>query len=104
ADIINRIGDFELKFTATNLDTNEEEKISAFFTFYKIGFTEKAYLKVDDEYVIKEGKVIKDVITNSKGSKVAIYNEAYNSLELFDYTGNLSYSNMGNTFNIENVG
>ena len=24
ADIINRIGDFELKFTATNLDTNEE--------------------------------------------------------------------------------
>ena len=104
ADIINRIGDFELKFTATNLDTNEEEKISAFFTFYKIGFTEKAYLKVDDEYVIKEGKVIKDVITNSKGSKVAIYNEAYNSLELFDYTGNLSYSNMGNTFNIENIG
>lgn len=104
-DIKSRIGEFDLIFTATNIDTNKVETLDAWFLFYKIGFKNNANLKVGNTDFIVNGKIEKDVVFMSENSSgKAVYDESRNRLNLFNYNGTITYSNMGETFKIEKDG
>ena len=98
-------GAYDLTFKATNTDTKEVDTITATFLFYKLGFKSNANLKVGNEYIIKNGKIVKATISND--NYYAYYYEHDNTLNLKKYNDknvDICYSNMGNTFNIESFG
>lgn len=101
-DITSKNGKYELIFTATNSETNELETLCAELYFYKLGFKGNANLKVEDTDLIKDGKVLKDYYQVKNFCSVA-YNEVDNELRLLSYEGNITYSNMGSSFNIVDV-
>lgn len=101
-DITNKSGSFDLIFTATNIDTNKLETLTANFLFYKTAFKDNANLQVGDTVFIDNGKVEKDVIYLEDGSNgTVVYDESTNTLRLSNYSGTINYSNMGSTFNID---
>lgn len=104
-DITSKSGEFDLIFTATNIETNKVETLDAWFLFYKIGFKSNANLKVGNTDFIVNGKVEKDVVfMNENSDGKAVYDESRNRLWLYNYTGTITYSNMGDTFKIEKDG
>ena len=99
SDITNqKSGIYNLTFNATNINTQEVDTITATFIFYKLGFKSNANLKVGETYIIKNGKVVNEEIDT------AYYHEHSNTLILREYKGNIYYTNMGSTFNIESLG
>lgn len=103
-DFINKSNVYTLKFTATNIDTNKTDTLKADFYFYKIGFKNNANLKIGNTNFILNGKVEKDILEDSSSNTNAYYYEHNNSLMLFNYSGKVTYSNMGDTFKIEKNG
>lgn len=89
-----------LIFTATNVDTNKEEQVTANIDVFKSDYKANASLKVGDTNFVTNGKVVKGSISNEKGG-FAAYNEITNILSLTNYTGKVVYSNMGISFQIE---
>lgn len=101
-DITNKSGEFDLIFKATNVDTEKEETLDAWFLFYTVAYKGNSNLKVGTEDFIKSGSVVKDVLYLENGT--VVYDESRNTLRLYNYNGEIFYTNMGSTFNIDVAG
>ncbi len=100
-DITSRSGELNYTFKATNADTKEVDTLNAWFYFYKVGFENNSNLKVNNEYIIKDGKVVADGSNEKPLSPMVRYYEDTNTLSLGNGKYDVYYSNMGSTFNIE---
>lgn len=98
--IINLKGkDTDIYSKVQNPITGKEDVFAFEFRFYKQQFGKNANLKIGDVDFIINGKPTKGYIDN--GDIFVGFDELTNTLQLVNYKGKITYSNMGDTFKIK---
>lgn len=91
--------DTDIYSKVQNPTTGKEDLFAFEFRFYKQQFGKNANLKIGDVDFIINGKTTKGYIDN--GDIFVGFDEITNILSVHNYTGKITYSNMGDTFKIE---
>lgn len=98
--IISKNGkDCDVTFPVTDIETGKKSMFIGEFRFYKRQFGKNANLKIGDVDFIINGKPVKGYIDN--GDTFVGFDEMTNILTVYNYTGKITYSNMGDTFKIQ---